>query len=448
MSSSSFSSSERVDRRVMGFEAGPSSSSRSRRRGGNSVWPGPFVEALAYQVAVDAVTTNGRLAAAPVLASLFQVCSTWQAVSRSNLLWHNLTARIWNRRHLLHDSWRHEFIFWHQTANNFRMGRYIYSTLHFVPPTNGSNDGLSCRRLSLSDHHLAAGFSDGSVRLFYIPTRLHLSTFHPHHRDRLGRFSCAVSGIILTDSKLVFASLDGDVHVVAIGDHAPPRRAHLGDVVNDGTLVDFAGNQRWWVGLYAGVPGRAFHIWNTASEELVFIGGNLSDPEAVMGWHLLTEEAHMIGRVRVTSFDSAVACTALQFIVFDLSNQGAIIGEEDQFPRGLVIGAFDACKDSFLIVDNRGSASVRRADDLTQRCSFNVRGASHGGVLGCMNGGFAITVAGGVIRIWAIEGAGVGLYSRSLRERNLDIHSLVVDERHLTACSRDGTIHLWDFGGL
>ncbi|CAH9135883.1 unnamed protein product [Cuscuta epithymum] len=183
MSSSSFSSSERVDRRVMGFEAGPSSSSRSRRRGGNSVWPGPFVEALAYQVAVDAVTTNGRLAAAPVLASLFQVCSTWQAVSRSNLLWHNLTARIWNRRHLLHDSWRHEFIFWHQTANNFRMGRYIYSTLHFVPPTNGSNDGLSCRRLSLSDHHLAAGFSDGSVRLFYIPTRLHLSTFHPHHRD-------------------------------------------------------------------------------------------------------------------------------------------------------------------------------------------------------------------------------------------------------------------------
>lgn len=122
---------------------------------------------------------------------------------------------------------------------------------------NNNVDSLFCRRLALSDHHLAAGFSDGSVQLFYLPTRLHLSTFHPHHRDRLGRFSRAVSGIILSDVQLVFASLDGDIHVVVIGDAAPPRRAHLGDVVNDGALVDFTGCDQWWVGLYAG--SSSFH---------------------------------------------------------------------------------------------------------------------------------------------------------------------------------------------
>lgn len=84
-----------------------------------------------------------------------------------------------------------------------------------------------------------------------------MSTFHPHHRDRLGRFSRAVSGIILSDVQLVFASLDGDIHVVVIGDAAPPRRAHLGDVVNDGALVDFTGCDQWWVGLYAG--SSSFH---------------------------------------------------------------------------------------------------------------------------------------------------------------------------------------------
>ncbi|RAL42796.1 hypothetical protein DM860_009303 [Cuscuta australis] len=452
--SSSSSSSKRVGGRVRnpGLESRPSTSRSRRRRGGgggNGVWPGPVVEALAFQVAIDAVTTNGRLAAATALATLFQVCSTWQAVSRSPLLWLNLTARVWNRHHLLRHTWRDEYIFWHQAAANFRMGRYVYSTLHFVPPNAAENaaDGLSCRRLTLSDHHLAAGFSDGSVLLFYIPSRLHLSTFHPHHRDRLGRFSSAVSGIILTDARLVFASLDGDVHVVAVGGSLPPRRAHLGDVVNDGALVDFAGNDRWWVGLYAGVPGRAFHIWNAAREELVFVGGNLSDPEAVMGWHLLTELTDLVGRVRVTSHDSAVACTSLRIIVFDLANQGVVIGEEDRFPRGLVVGAFDARNDSFLAVDDRGAASVCRAADLSQRCWFSVRGASQGGVVGCMNGGFAVTAASGVIRVWDIERDEVGVYLRSLRERNLDVNLLVSDERHLAGWSRDGTLHLWDFGG-
>lgn len=51
---------------------GPSSS-RSRMRSSNGVWPEPFLEALAFQVAIDASHTVGRLAAAQALFNIFQV---------------------------------------------------------------------------------------------------------------------------------------------------------------------------------------------------------------------------------------------------------------------------------------------------------------------------------------------------------------------------------------
>lgn len=181
-----------------------------------------------------------------------QVCSTWRAISRSELLWQNLTRRIWNIEHLHHNTWREEYIYRHRTSNNFRQRRYLHTTLPFIPPHN-NNNGLSCRRLALYNDHLAAGFSDGTVHIFHLPSSLHLTTFYPHHRDRLGRFSSSVSGIILSDARLVFATLDGNIHVTAAIDGGVPlRRAHAGDVVNDGALVDFSGSDRWWVGLYAG----------------------------------------------------------------------------------------------------------------------------------------------------------------------------------------------------
>ncbi|XP_009793043.1 transcriptional regulator STERILE APETALA-like [Nicotiana tabacum] len=424
------------------------SSSRSRRRAGNDVWPEPFVEDLALLVASDASRSIGRLAAAQALSVIFQVCSTWQAVSHSDLLWQNLTRRIWNRHYLLRQTWREEYIYWHQTANNFLHHRYTYNTLHFVPENNDNDDNnnnidsLFCRRLALSDHHLAAGFSDGSVQLFYIPTRLQLSTFHPHHRDRLGPFSRAVSGIILSDVQLVFASLDGDIHVVVIGDAAPPRRAHLGDVVNDGALVDFTGCDQWWVGLYAGVPGRAFHIWNKETEELLFVGGELTDPEALMGWHLLTEVTELVGRIRVTTRETAVACTSLQIMVIDLQNQGIIIRAQP-FRRGLIVASFDARNETLVAVDNRGIATVRRADNLEEICRFNVGGANQRGIVGCMNGGYALMWIRNVIRVREIQH---GAYLYSIRERIGDINAIIADERYLAACSSDATIHLWDFG--
>lgn len=182
-----------------------------------------------------------------------QVCRTWHTASQSDLLWQTLTQRIWHRNHLHHATWHDEYIYRHRTARNFRMRRYMYATLNFPPnDNNANNESLICRRLALSDYHIAAGFSDGSVRLFHLPTRLHLSTFHPHQRNHLGPFSRAVSGMFFTDNCLVFASLDGDIHVVSINVPGAPRRAHLGDVVTDGVLVDFTGDNRWWVGLYAG----------------------------------------------------------------------------------------------------------------------------------------------------------------------------------------------------
>ncbi|KAG6421202.1 hypothetical protein SASPL_117752 [Salvia splendens] len=421
---------------------GPSSS-RSRIRTSNGVWPEPFLEALAFQVAVDASRTIGRLAAAQALSNFFQVCPTWRAISRSDLLWQNLARSIWNVGELLaRESWREECIYRHRTSANFRSRRYEHATLHFIPTDNNNNDddGLSCRRLALSDHHLAAGFSDGAVHLFHIPTRLHLSTFYPQHRDRLGRFSSAVSGIILSDSRLVFATLDGDIHMAAVNTASPLRRAHLGDVVNDGALVDFAGCHRWWVGLYAGsVPGRAFHIWNGETEELLFIGGTMTDPEAVMGWHLLTEMTGIIGRIRVVRGDMAVACTGIRTMVFHLLNQGVVVWEEE-FRRGIIVGAFDAYGDTALIPDARRVAAVRRAGSMEEVCRFTMR---EGVSFGCMNGGYGVTWGGGVIRVWEIEH---GHYLYNFRERIEDCNALIADERYVAACSDDATIHLWDFG--
>ncbi|KAF2292438.1 hypothetical protein GH714_022780 [Hevea brasiliensis] len=223
--------------------------SRSRPRAINEVWPEPFLEALAAQVAIDASRIFGRLAAAQALANVFQVSSTWRAVSRSDLLWHRLARCIWGRTQLLHDSWREEYIYRHRTARNFPTVHHpiLFFTSILLMSRTQTIPTLSCLCLALSDHHLACGFADGAVRLFDLHTRLHRRTYLPQHRDRLGRFSRAVSGIIINDAHLVFATLDGDIHVAIIHSNEAPRRVHFGDVVRDGVLVDFTvvGNGGW-----------------------------------------------------------------------------------------------------------------------------------------------------------------------------------------------------------
>ncbi|KDP29922.1 hypothetical protein JCGZ_18491 [Jatropha curcas] len=418
--------------------------SRTRPRAINEVWPEPFVEALAAQVAIDASRILGRLAAAQALANVFQVCSTWRAVSRSDMLWRRLTRRIWGRTHLLHDTWRDEYIYRHRTARNFRTRTSSHFNLHFDPADvddPNDPDALICRCLALSDYHLACGFSDGAVRLFDLRTRHHTRTFRPQHRDRLGRFSRAVTGIIITSTRLVFATLDGDIHVAIITSNAPPRRVHYGDVVTDGALVDFTGRGQWWVGLHAGVPGRAFHIWDSNTEELTFVGGLLTDPDSVTGWHTLTELTELVGRVRVTSLESAVACTSLRRMAFDLRNQAVILHEEE-YRRGNIVGCFDVWNEAYIEVNNRGTARVRRVDTLQEICRFNIR--PQRGMLGCINGGYALICAGGVIRVWEIERTGE--YLDSFGDGVGEVNALVGNDRHVAAASGDATIHVWDFG--
>ncbi|KAI6697627.1 hypothetical protein NL676_017746 [Syzygium grande] len=53
-----------------GAYEGPSTS--RRRRSVNEVWPEPFLEALAAQVAIDA-RSGGRLSVAPALVNIFRV---------------------------------------------------------------------------------------------------------------------------------------------------------------------------------------------------------------------------------------------------------------------------------------------------------------------------------------------------------------------------------------
>ncbi|KAF2284798.1 hypothetical protein GH714_030590 [Hevea brasiliensis] len=384
--------------------------SRSRPRANNEAWPEHFVEALAAQVAIDASRIFGRLAAAQAIVNVFQVCRTWRAVSSSDLLWHRLSRRIWGRTHLLHDTWHQEYIYRHRTAGNFRNRITTHFTLHYDPADvddPDDPDAHTCRCLALSDHYLACGFADGAVRLFDLHTRLHSRTFRPEPRDRLGRFSRAVSGIIINDARLIFATLDG---------------------------------------LHAGVPGRAFHIWDGNTEQLTFVGGALTDPNSVLAWHTLAELTELVGRVRVTNHESAVACTSQRLMVFDLRNQGVILHQEEP-NRGIIVSCFDVWNDAFVVVNNRGMGIVRRVSTLQEVCRFNVR--LQRGLIGCINGGYALICAGGVIRVWEIEQRGGELlreYLYSLRERIGEVNALVADDRHVAASSGDGSIHLWDFG--
>lgn len=171
----------------------------------------------------------------------------------------------------------------------------------------------------------------------------------------------------------------------------------------------------------------------------MFVGGTLTDPEAVMGWHLLTEMTDVIGRVRVTRHENAVACTSSRVMVFELQNEGVVVREEEM-RRGITVGCFDANEEVALIADGRGNGSVRRVVDWAEACRLRVRG----GIVGCVNGGYGVVLCGGgAIRVWEIEG---GEYLYSLRERVGDCNAIVADERYVAAGGGGGIIHVWDFG--
>ncbi|XP_042414566.1 transcriptional regulator STERILE APETALA-like [Zingiber officinale] len=421
--------------------------SSSRQRSADVVWPEHFVESVAAHVADDAARSSGRLFAAPAVVAMFQVCPTWRAIAGSEFLWQVLCRRIWFRHRRSLPSWREEYIHFHRTAANFRAGRYVYSSL--LPPS----DDLSCRRLALSDRHLAAGFLDGSVRLYDVPSGRLLATFRADpHRDRLGRFSQAISGLVLLDDRLAFASQDGDVHVAELGSSgAPPRRALAGNLVVDGTMVDFTGNARWWVGLFAGAPGHSWHVWDVATELLVFVGGGLMDHAAVVGWHMLTDVLKpVVGRARILEQGVVVGCTVSSMEVLDLNGVTGTILNQSEHRHGALVGSFDACHGRVLVVDSRGVAEVREAPALTDVSRFTAFRRSElqqGGpsLEGCMNWGYALVCTSRGVQVWDFI---TGRYLYIFRQRIGIASAMVASNRYVVAWTNDTGLHLWDFGAL
>ncbi|RDX86631.1 Transcriptional regulator STERILE APETALA, partial [Mucuna pruriens] len=422
-------------------------SSSSRQRAMNELLPEPFLEALAIQHALDAAHYNGRLAAASALAILFQVCSTWREVSRSDPLWQHLTTRIWRRAYRLRATWRLEYIYWHRTARNFATGRHSIIP-HFDPSDHHHHPNLICRCVALSDTHLACGFIDGTVRLFDLETRVHVSTYVSENGQLFGPFSRSISGIVIDNSLIVFARLDGDVYVDFINGPGPShaRRAVSGDVVNNGVLVGFAGSGLWWVGLYAGIAGRAFQIWYR--EERVFVGGSLTDPETVRGWHMLTELVEPVGRVRVTEPELVVACTGSRLVCFALRNPEVWLRDVGS-TSGFVVSSLDASPEAFVVVERSGVGTVRRASTFQRLSRFRLRGSWVRGLWGCMNMGYVLTYSSSApassLRVWDIEPP-VGRLCVTLGVRSGEGNSMVANERHVAISWNDSMINLLDFG--
>ncbi|CAL0317421.1 unnamed protein product [Lupinus luteus] len=427
------------------FQPGPSS---SRQRVMNEALPEPVVELLAHQVAIDAAHDNGRLAAASALAIIFQVCCTWREVSRSDHLWQRLTRQIWRRTHRLRATWHQEFIYWHRTARSFTTGRHSFTIPHFDPSGGGDHrQTLICRCLALSDRHLACGFADGTIRLFDLETWSHVSSFRSMHGHRFGPFSRSVSGIVITNNSiLTFGRLDGDIYVAVLNEPGLARRAVVGDVVNNGVMVEFAGSARRWVGLFAGVPGRAFQIWDARTEQLISVGGSLTDPDALMGWHMLTELVESVGRVRVSESELVVACTTSSLVCFNVMNPELLLRDVGS-TSGFVVTSLDVSHEAFLVIERNGIGTVRRTGSFERVSRFRVRGSWMRGLLGCISLGFVITYSGGggVLRVWNIEQP-VGVLCCTIPIRLGEGNTMVANQRHIAISSNHTSIHLLDFG--
>ncbi|KAK4276176.1 hypothetical protein QN277_019151 [Acacia crassicarpa] len=375
-----------------------------------------------------------------------QVCSTWRAISRSDHLWQRLTRCIWRRPHRVRDTWHEEFIFWHRTDRNYVTGRYLYSSVHYNPAPFDVDPPNLCRCLTLSDNHLACGFADGTVRLFDLQTRAHVITFRSHHDDVLGLFSRSVSGIIITDSTLVFATLDGNIYIADINGPPDTHITRPGAILRNGVLVEFAGSGRWWVGLFAGSPHQSFRVWDARGEQPDYTGGSLTNPYSVQGWHMLTDITDPVGRLRVTTRELAVACTRSRLVVFDLRNPGVYLRELAS-RVGFIVTSLDVSHETLFIVERRGRASVRRASTLEPQCEeFMVAaGPSLRGMIGSMNLVYVLICAGGEVRLWNVE-LGAAHLRLTINERVGLGMAMAANDRNVAVSCRDTSIHLWDFG--
>jgi hypothetical protein len=254
----------------------------------------------------------------------------------------------------------------------------------------------------------------------------------------------------------VLAYRDGDIHVSPLDDGplGTPHRVHAGNVVVDGPLLDFSGDNRWWIGLFAGAPGKSWHIWNANTEQLIYVGGSLTDAGALMGWYMLTDfGAPVVGRVRLACPGMAVGCSSSRIQVMDLENPGFIINELALQQGDLAVDSVDATREGKIVyVDLNGLAKVCQVPTLDEVCSFDpLRRDMQGQHLGeaarvvtCMNWGYVVCFSD-----WAgAWDALTGEFLYRFRERIGNVVMAVANNRYVVAWSADSGLHLWDFGAM
>ncbi|MED6117074.1 hypothetical protein PIB30_106514, partial [Stylosanthes scabra] len=181
-------------------------------------------------------------------------------------VWQSLTQIVWGRTVLERETWQLEYEFWHQAHQqidqNFVEGQFFQSFTEAVQLE------CSCIAVSESDAYFAAGFVDGTVRVYDIGTMALLTVLGTSHG---GPILVPVRGIVISgEDSFTFATEDGNIYCAPI--IGPSYRAVVSRRLR-GDLLSFAGNRQWWVGLFVTFP--AFDVWDLRQGEpqLVYSGG-------------------------------------------------------------------------------------------------------------------------------------------------------------------------------
>ncbi|KAH7436759.1 hypothetical protein KP509_05G035100 [Ceratopteris richardii] len=408
------------------------------------------LERVALLLASRAAQASGSpLSAAAALAQFFQVCRSWRAVSYSQSLWRRLCLSIWNRdAQLRESSWHQTFITLHRTAVNFSTGSAERYLLDSDSLANHNDATASCRRLAISSDHLAGGFSDGSLCVFSLDSKDCVCSFQTFHESVIGTHSRTIIGIILPDDEetVTFACMDGSVFKADIAPGAPCRRVLMGNYVEDGILADFSGNASKWAGLYAGVRGRALRVWDAYSEELVYVGGCMTDADAYAGWTMLVDNADNIGRVKVTRDRLLVVATRSKLCVMDMEALTILL--DISLSRSLqVIPASLALQDKYmLLVSGSGVVRILGTESAQEVASFSlgmhIRGST---VFGAMNSWHLMVNSRDILHVWDFPSI---RRPYRLATGLTDVTDLVCNDNNIAIACGSGEeqgIHIWDF---
>lgn len=186
----------------------------------------------------------------------------------------------------------------------------------------------------------------------------------------------------------------------------------------------------------------------------MFNGGDITDPDALRGWRLLTEQAERIARVRIGGDSLLLLATRSKVAAFDLETHGNRVSIEEETDEGIIVESVDANRGRFLAASNDGNARICQiGTTLKNVCTFplddlggadnNSSGSnnSHRKIVGTLNTWLAFISIDGVVHAWDTY-SGAGLYR--LVEQIGDVFDLVDDNEHVAGRADNG-IHLWSF---